>query len=33
MLLGSILFSAAPAKAFSILLLGHAFQGIGRAGL
>jgi MFS family permease len=33
MLLGSILCSAAPATAFAMLLLGRAFQGIGRAGL
>ncbi|KAE9365949.1 MFS general substrate transporter [Stipitochalara longipes BDJ] len=33
MLLGSVLCSAAPVTAFAMLLLGRAFQGIGRAGL
>ena len=33
MLLGSVLCSAAPTTAFAMLLLGRAFQGIGRAGL
>jgi len=33
MLLGSVLCSAAPVSSFAMLLLGRAFQGIGRAGL
>jgi len=33
MLLGSVLCSASPVTAFAMLLLGRAFQGIGRAGL